>query len=75
MQMYLEERIGNPDLFTGRKHEIASLLKWIDNIKKRISKSTAILSRRKAGKTAILERLYNLTFEKNGQVVPLILLT
>ncbi|MCP4395738.1 MAG: hypothetical protein GY801_00295 [bacterium] len=70
MQIYLKERIGKPELFTGRKQELASLLKWIDGIKKEISKSTALLSRRKTGKTALLERLYNLTFDKHDQVIP-----
>ncbi len=32
--------------------------------------STAILSRRKTGKTALLQRLYNLTFEQNDGVIP-----
>ncbi len=70
MQIYLEERIGKPELFTGRKREPAEFLKWIDGVKEKISKSTAILSRRKTGKTALLERLYNLTFEQHGRVVP-----
>ncbi len=70
MQMYLEERIGKPELFTGRKRELAEFLKWIGGVKEKISKSTAILSRRKTGKTALLERLYNLTFKQNDRVVP-----
>ena len=49
MKIYLEEKIGNPDLFTGRTQELADLLEWIDRIKPRLSKSTAILSRRKTG--------------------------
>ncbi len=70
MKIYLKEKIGNPDLFTGRKKELAWFLKWIDGIKKGISQSTAIISRRKTGKTAFLQRLYNLTFEKNDGVIP-----
>lgn len=70
MKIYLKEKIGNPDLFTGRKKELEFFLKWIDRIKKEISPSMAILSRRKTGKTALLQRLYNLTFEKNDGVVP-----
>jgi hypothetical protein len=57
-----EERIGNPALFTGRKEELAYFLKWINNIKERKSQSTAMLARRKMGKTAIMERLFNITF-------------
>ncbi len=70
MQIYLKERIGKPELFTGRKRELAECLKWIDGVKEEISKSTAMLSRRKTGKTALLERLYNLIFEQNDRVVP-----
>jgi len=70
MNVYLKEKIGNPDIFTGRKRELAFFLKWIEGIKKEISMSTAILSRRKTGKTALMQRLYNLTFEQNDGVIP-----
>jgi len=65
-----EERIGNPDLFTGRKKELAYFLNWIRNIKERKSHSTALLTRRKMGKTALLERLFNLAFFQNDGVIP-----
>ncbi len=67
---YLKEKIGNPELFTGRRQELAFFLTWIQGIKKEISHSTAILSRRKTGKTALLQRLYNVTFERNDGVIP-----
>jgi len=70
MDYALEERIGNPDLFTGRNKEQAFFLKWIDDIKEKKSQSTAILARRKMGKTALLERLFNITFYKNDGVIP-----
>jgi hypothetical protein len=70
MDYALEERIGNPDLFTGRKQELAYFLKWINDIKERKSQSTAVLARRKMGKTALLERLFNITFFKNDGVIP-----
>jgi hypothetical protein len=70
MEYAHEERIGNPDLFTGRKKELAFFLKWINDIKERKSHSTAILSRGKLGKTALMERLFNITFHKNDGVVP-----
>jgi hypothetical protein len=70
MDYALEERIGNPDLFTGRKEELDYFLKWINNIKERKSQSTAIMARRKMGKTAIMERLFNITFYKNDGVIP-----
>ena len=70
MHIYLEEKIGDPELFTGRKRELAFYLHWIERIKQKRSLSSAILSRRKTGKTALLQRLYNLTFEKNMGVIP-----
>jgi hypothetical protein len=70
MDYALEERIGNPDLFTGRKAELAYFLKWINDIKEKKSQSTAMLARRKMGKTAIMERLFNITFFKNDGVIP-----
>jgi hypothetical protein len=70
MDYALEERIGNPDLFTGRKAELDYFLKWISNIKEKKSQSSAMLARRKMGKTAIMERLFNITFYKNDGVIP-----
>ncbi len=70
MDYALEERIGNPGLFTGRNEEMEYFLKWINQIKERKSQSTALLARRKMGKTAILERLFNITFYKNDGVIP-----
>ncbi|HLP59614.1 MAG TPA: hypothetical protein VK186_12320 [Candidatus Deferrimicrobium sp.] len=70
MEYALKERIGKPALFTGRKNELAFFLKWIDDIKEEKSQSTAILARRKMGKTAIMERLFNITYYKNDGVIP-----
>jgi len=70
MNIWLKERIGNPELFTGRKKDLTHFLNWIDRIKREISQSSAILSRRKTGKTALMQRLYNITFDKNNRVVP-----
>jgi len=70
MQIYLEEKIGIPSLFTGRKNELNHLLKWVDGIKLKFSKSKAIISRRKTGKSALMQRLYNILFAQNGQVIP-----
>jgi hypothetical protein len=71
MDYALEERIGNPGLFTGRKEEMVYFLKWINDIKERKSQSIAMLARRKMGKTAIMERLFNITFAKNDGVIPI----
>jgi hypothetical protein len=70
MDYALKERIGKPELFTGRKEELAYFLKWINGIKEEKSQSTALLARRKMGKTAIMERLFNITFYKNDGVIP-----
>ena len=70
MQTYFKEKIGNPRLFTGRQKEMTDLLNWADRIKRDISQSTAILSRRKTGKTAIMQRLFNIIFNKHDGVIP-----
>ncbi|MCP4154896.1 MAG: hypothetical protein GY757_44650, partial [bacterium] len=70
MKYVLEERIGDPDLFTGRSKELDFFINWIDEIKERKSKSTALLGRRKMGKSALMERLFNITFNKNSGVIP-----
>ncbi len=70
MEYALKERIGNPELFTGRKEELAYFLEWIDEIKKKNSRSTALPARLKMGKTALLERLFNITYSKNDGVIP-----
>jgi hypothetical protein len=70
MEMYLEEKIGHPELFTGRNNELVYLLKWADQIKDKLSKSTALLSRRKTGKSCLMQRIYNILFEKNDKVIP-----
>jgi len=70
MDYAYKERIGKPELFTGRKEELAFFLKWIADIKEEKSQSTAILARRKMGKTALLERLFNITFYKNDGAIP-----
>jgi hypothetical protein len=70
MDYALKERIGKPELFTGRKQELSYFLKWINDIKDEKSHSTAIMARRKMGKTALLERLFNITYHKNDGVIP-----
>jgi hypothetical protein len=70
MEYALKERIGKPELFTGRNEEMKYFLSWINDIKDEKSQSTAILARRKMGKTAILERLFNITFFNNDGVIP-----
>jgi len=67
----LAEEIGDPDLFVGREKEMARLLKWADGTKRRLSKSMGILSRRKKGKTALLQRFFNVLYTRNDpQLIP-----
>jgi len=71
MKIFMKEKIGNPDLFTGRKKELEDLLAWVGKIRKELSPSRALLSRRKTGKTALLQRLYNRIFAADeGGVIP-----
>ncbi|WP_139786906.1 hypothetical protein, partial [Desulfamplus magnetovallimortis] len=67
----LPERIGEPDLLVGREKEFALFHKWIDKIPKRLSKSKVILARRKSGKTAFIQRIFNQLWSANGKVIPI----
>lgn len=66
----LKERIGAPSLFSGRKQEMELLLDWAEKIPKEISKSRALLARRKSGKTAIMQRIFNILWNRKGTVIP-----
>ncbi len=70
IQYPLSEKIGEPDLFVGREKEFRLLNKWLSNIPKRLSKSRVILARRKSGKTAIVQRIFNQLWSENGAVIP-----
>jgi len=70
MQYPLKEKIGNPHLFVGREAEFTHFGKWIANIPAMLSKSYVILARRKSGKTALVQRLFNQLWSANGQVIP-----
>lgn len=70
MTYTLRERIGDPSLFCGRKQEMELLLEWSENIPREISKSRALLGRRKSGKTAIMQRLFNILWNRNGRIIP-----
>ncbi|MCP4109986.1 MAG: hypothetical protein GY749_31435 [Desulfobacteraceae bacterium] len=70
MIFVLEERIGDPSLFCGRKQEMKLLLNWADRIPRKLAKSRALLGRRKSGKTAVMQRLFNILWNRNSNVVP-----
>ncbi len=71
MTYALEERIGEPSLFCGRKQEMKLLMEWVDMIPRKASISKALLGRRKSGKTAVMQRLFNILWNKHGPVIPL----
>ncbi|RKZ53361.1 MAG: hypothetical protein DRR16_02770 [Candidatus Parabeggiatoa sp. nov. 3] len=70
MQYPLTEKIGDPDLLVGRENEFRNFNNWIADIPRKGSKSTAIMARRKSGKTAIVQRLFNQLWSENGAVIP-----
>ncbi len=70
MQYPLSEKIGNPELLVGRKKEFTEFNKWLSKIPKRLSKSRVILARRKSGKTAFVQRIFNQLWNENGKVIP-----
>ncbi|MDJ0842084.1 MAG: hypothetical protein QNK37_36620 [Acidobacteriota bacterium] len=67
----LDERIGDPRLLVGREKEFAEYHKWIAGIPRRISKSRVIVARKKCGKTAFVQRLFNQLWCQNGPVIPI----
>ena len=70
MQYALPESIGNPDLLVGREWDFDEFGKWLSRIPECLSKSRVILARRKSGKTAFVQRIFNELWSRNGQVVP-----
>ena len=57
----LPETIGNTDLFVGRKKEFDFFLgRWYDRLIKNGAQSQAVVARRKKGKTAFLQRFFNI---------------
>ncbi len=73
MQYPLQESIGNPDLFVGRAREFDNFGQWIANIPGKLSRSRVILARRKSGKTAFVQRVFNQLWSANGDVIPFFL--
>ena len=69
-QYPLQEKIGDPDLFVGREKEMREYSKWLSFIPRKVGKSRVILARRKSGKTAFVQRIFNQLWSANGQVIP-----
>ncbi len=70
MKYPLTEKIGDPELLVGREKEFKNFGKWIDYIPRMLSQSRVILARRKSGKTAIVQRIFNQLWSENGAVIP-----
>ncbi|KHD08455.1 hypothetical protein PN36_27710 [Candidatus Thiomargarita nelsonii] len=66
----LEERIGEPSLFCGRTEQMTLLMNWVDKIPRKMAKSRALLGRRKCGKSAIMQRLFNILWNEQGKIIP-----
>ncbi|MDJ0837255.1 MAG: hypothetical protein QNK37_12110 [Acidobacteriota bacterium] len=70
MQFPLKERIGKPDLFVEPTADFAEFHKWLTGIPEMLSKSRVILARKKSGKTAFIQRLFNQLWSAAGPVIP-----
>jgi hypothetical protein len=70
MQYPLTEKIGNPELLVGREKEFRKFQKWLDRIPDRLAKSRVILARKKSGKTAFVQRIFNKLWTENGVTIP-----
>jgi len=70
MQYPLREKIGDPSLLVGREREWKNFGKWLRYIPKSLGKSRVILARRKSGKTAFVQRIFNQLWSENGVVIP-----
>ena len=70
MQYPLREKIGDPSLLVGRSSSFQNFGKWLRYIPKSLGKSRVILARRKSGKTAFVQRIFNQLWSENGAVIP-----
>ncbi len=68
----LPEEIGNTELFVGRKKEFDYYLgDWYYYLVNNMAQSQAIVARRKKGKTAFLQRLFNILWScSESKVIP-----
>lgn len=64
------EEFVAPDEFTNRVAELTYLQEWVQNISQGKSNSLALISPRRLGKTALLERLVNTVFFEDWGVAP-----
>ncbi|MCP4407493.1 MAG: hypothetical protein GY807_06985, partial [Gammaproteobacteria bacterium] len=65
------EEIGDPNLFTGRQKDLGFFLDWVDLVRREIGQSQVILARKRRGKTALVQRLYNILYTRNDpKIIP-----
>ena len=57
-------------MFTDREREMADLMKWVNRVGKKAGRSRALVSHRRYGKTALMERLYNRLFWERKDIMP-----
>ncbi|MEM7532300.1 MAG: hypothetical protein AAF639_08990, partial [Chloroflexota bacterium] len=65
----IPERIGL-GIFTDREYEMDSLMEWAEMVAEKYGRSQALVSHRRYGKTAIMERFYNRLFWERDDVMP-----
>jgi len=65
----IPERVG-VGMFTDRETQMDFLMNWVDMVGQKIGRSRALISHRRHGKTAIMERLYNRVFWERDDVMP-----
>ncbi len=65
------EEIGDPSLFVGRQKDLDFFLGWVEKVKKKIGQSQVILARKRRGKTALVQRLYNILYSRaDPKIIP-----
>jgi len=65
----IAERVGL-DIFTDREREMDALMDWADRVARKFGRSQGLVSHRRHGKTAIMERFYNRLFWERTDVMP-----
>jgi hypothetical protein len=64
----MPEKIGNPELFVGRKEEFDYFLgDWYNYMEGNFAPNQAILSRRKKGESAFMQRLFNVLWSAGAE--------
>ncbi len=67
----LKEEIGMPELFTGRREDLAFFLDWVALVRRELGQSHVILARKRRGKTALVQRLFNIIYTRaDPKIIP-----